>query len=86
VENFSLSGLRFPRSLVGALGVIKKSAAQADLDLGLLDAGIRTGDHNGSGRGNGGPRLLQRKPLRKVKPSERSLCGIKSCLKKISID
>ena len=38
VENFSLSGLRFPRSFIGALGVIKKSAAQANLDLGLLDA------------------------------------------------
>ena len=38
VENFSLSGLRFPTSLIGALGVIKKSAAQANLDLGLLDA------------------------------------------------
>jgi len=40
VEHFSLSGLRFPGSLVGALGVIKKSAAQADLDLGRLDAGF----------------------------------------------
>ena len=38
VENFSISGLRFPRSFIGALGVIKKSAAQANLDLGLLDA------------------------------------------------
>jgi fumarate hydratase, class II len=38
VENFAISGLRFPRSFVTALGIIKKSAAQANLDLGLLDA------------------------------------------------
>jgi len=38
VENFSISGLRFPRSFIGALGIIKKSAAQANMELGLMDA------------------------------------------------
>jgi fumarate hydratase class II len=40
IENFSISGLRFPSSFIGALGMIKKHAAQANLDLGLLDGDL----------------------------------------------
>jgi len=34
--NFQISPLRFPRPLIRALGLIKKSAAQVNMDLGLL--------------------------------------------------
>src|SRR5688572_2221912 len=37
VENFPISGLRFARSLIRALGLIKKHAAIANHSLGLLD-------------------------------------------------
>ena len=37
VENFAISGLRFPPSFIHALGMIKKHAAMVNLDLGLLD-------------------------------------------------
>jgi fumarate hydratase class II len=37
VENFPISGITFGRRFVRALGVVKKSAAQANCDLGLLD-------------------------------------------------
>jgi fumarate hydratase, class II len=40
VENFPISGLRFPRSFIRALGLIKKHAAQANRSLGLLEARI----------------------------------------------
>jgi fumarate hydratase class II len=40
VENFPISGLRFPRSFIAALGEIKKAAAQTNRELGLLDAEI----------------------------------------------
>ena len=42
VENFPISGLRAPRSLVDATVLIKKAAAQANVALGRLDA--RLGD------------------------------------------
>ncbi len=35
--NFQISPLRFPRPLLRALGLIKKAAAQVNMDLGLLD-------------------------------------------------
>src|SRR5438067_13854741 len=35
-ENFQISPLRFPRPFLRALGLIKKAAAQANMDLGLL--------------------------------------------------
>ena len=38
VENFPISGLRFPRSFIQALGTVKVAAARANRDLGLLDA------------------------------------------------
>jgi fumarate hydratase class II len=40
VENFPISDLRFPRRFIAALGTIKKAAAQANVELGVLDAGI----------------------------------------------
>src|SRR5215212_6548139 len=36
VENFPISTLRFPRSFVAAMGMIKKAAAQTNVELGLL--------------------------------------------------
>ena len=37
VENFPISGIRFPRPFIRALGLIKYAAAKANLELGLLD-------------------------------------------------
>src|SRR5437763_669066 len=37
-RNFRISPLRFPRSFIRALGLIKKAAAQVNMDLGLLPA------------------------------------------------
>lgn len=37
VENFPISGITFGRRFVRALGVVKKAAAQANNDLGLID-------------------------------------------------
>jgi len=36
LENFPISGLRFPRQFIRALGLIKKAAAQTNQELGLL--------------------------------------------------
>ncbi len=38
VENFPISGLTFQRRFVRALGIVKKAAAEANLELGLLEA------------------------------------------------
>ncbi|MEX1019075.1 MAG: class II fumarate hydratase [Litorilinea sp.] len=38
IDNFPISDLRFPRSVIRALGMIKGAAAAVNLDLGLLDA------------------------------------------------
>jgi fumarate hydratase, class II len=38
VENFPISGIRFPRSFIAALGTIKRAAAETNRELGLLDA------------------------------------------------
>ncbi len=38
VENFPISGTRFPRVFIRALGLIKAAAAEVNADLGLLDA------------------------------------------------
>src|SRR3990170_8589566 len=38
VLNFPISGLRFPRPFIRALGLIKWSAARVNAELGLLDA------------------------------------------------
>ena len=37
VLNFPISDLRFPRPFIRALGLIKKAAAETNLELGLLD-------------------------------------------------
>ena len=37
-ENFRIGGHRFPRAMLRALGVVKKCAAQANMELGELDA------------------------------------------------
>ena len=39
IENFPISDQRFGRRFIRALGVVKKGAAQANRDLGLLDEG-----------------------------------------------
>jgi fumarate hydratase, class II len=36
VENFPISDLRFPRSFIAALGLVKKAAAETNMELGLL--------------------------------------------------
>jgi len=40
VENFPISGIRFSRAFLRALGVIKASAARVNTDLGLLDPAV----------------------------------------------
>src|SRR5438270_1893393 len=37
VQNFPISGVRFPRRFIQALGLIKKAAATVNQELGLLD-------------------------------------------------
>jgi fumarate hydratase class II len=37
VENFPISGIPFPREFIRALGLVKKAAAQVNVDLGELD-------------------------------------------------
>ncbi len=54
VENFPVSGIRFPRVFIYALGAIKGSAAAVNAGLGLLDPGragaiIRASDEVASG-------------------------------------
>ncbi len=39
-DNFPISGLRFTRAFIKALGIIKKNAAQVNFELGLLDQEI----------------------------------------------
>jgi fumarate hydratase, class II len=40
VENFPISGIRFPRRFIQALGLIKWAAARSNEDLGLLESRI----------------------------------------------
>ncbi len=40
VENFPVSGIRFPRVFIKALSLIKATAAEVNAGMGLLDAGI----------------------------------------------
>ena len=37
IENFPISGLRFPRIFLRALAMIKMAAAQVNMELGLLE-------------------------------------------------
>src|SRR3989454_11799678 len=43
VENFPISGLRFGRRFLYALGLIKKACAETNLELGLLDPKLAKG-------------------------------------------
>lgn len=45
VENFPVSGLRFPRAFIRALGLIKAVAAEVNAGLGLLDSQIAHAIH-----------------------------------------
>ncbi len=38
--NFRISGLRFPRAFISALGLVKSAAAAVNAELGLLDAAL----------------------------------------------
>jgi len=38
LENFKIGGQTFPREMIRALGIVKKSAARANVELGELDA------------------------------------------------
>jgi fumarate hydratase class II len=40
VDNFPISGIRFPRAFLRALGLIKASAAKVNAELGLLDPSL----------------------------------------------
>lgn len=40
INNFTISGLRLPDSFIGAVALIKKTAAQVNSELGLLDKAI----------------------------------------------
>ena len=40
VDNFPISGIRFPRRFIHALGIIKKACAQANEEMGVLDGDI----------------------------------------------
>ena len=40
VQNFPISGMPFPRRFIGALGLIKKAAAEVNGELGLVPAGM----------------------------------------------
>jgi fumarate hydratase class II len=40
VENFPISGIRFPRRFIHALGTIKKSCARANQEMGWLDGEV----------------------------------------------
>src|SRR5262249_32629450 len=40
VQNFPISHLRFPRAFIRAMGLIKRTAAQVNQELGLLDGKI----------------------------------------------
>jgi fumarate hydratase, class II len=40
IENFPVSGMRFPRVFIKALGCIKVAAAQVNMELGRLDAAM----------------------------------------------
>jgi len=45
VENFPVSGIRFPRVFIRALGLIKAVAAEVNAGLGLLDAKLANAIH-----------------------------------------
>ncbi len=42
LDNFQISGIRFPRDFIGALGMMKYLACQVNRDLGLIDSPMAT--------------------------------------------
>src|SRR5512142_836721 len=48
VENFPVSGIRFPRAFIRSLGLIKAFAAEVNAGLGLLDPVIAQAVHQAS--------------------------------------
>ncbi len=52
--NFQISGLRFPRAFIRALGLIKKAAAETNLELGILPPEMASRNHRGGGGGHRG--------------------------------
>ncbi len=54
VNNFPISGLRMPREMIRALGLIKASAATVNHDLGLLDQSVATAIQQAAGQVAGG--------------------------------
>jgi fumarate hydratase class II len=46
VDNFPISGLRMPRVMIRALGLVKKSSAMVNRELGLLDSGLADAIHS----------------------------------------
>ncbi len=61
VDNFPISDLRFPRTFVRALGLIKGAAAAANDELGLMDPTMAAGNSKGGARGG---RWHARRPFR----------------------
>jgi fumarate hydratase, class II len=49
VENFPISGIRFPRQFIRALALIKIAAAGANMELGVLDQGLGKAILEGAG-------------------------------------
>lgn len=43
VENFPVSGVRFPRPFIQALGAIKRACAETNVEMGLLDQAVAEG-------------------------------------------
>ena len=54
IENFPISGERFPRVFLRALGLVKRAAAGANAELGVLEPGLATRDRRGCARGRVG--------------------------------
>ena len=45
IENFPISSLRFPRAMIRAMGLLKRSAGAVNLSLGLLDKKLASAIH-----------------------------------------
>jgi len=43
VANFPVSGVRFPRSFIQAMGAVKRAAAEVNVEMGLLDPAVAEG-------------------------------------------
>ena len=48
--NFPISGLRFPRSFIRAMGLIKGAAAEVNRELDLLDGALADAISQAAGR------------------------------------